>query len=173
MNRNLTYQTERLVLRQTTLDDAAFIFELLNTPKWSKFIGDRNIKNIVDAEAYIQNEILPVIKKNGYGNFTVLRKSDTIKIGSCGLYDREGVEGIDIGFAFLPEYEKLGYAFESAFKIKEVGIVNFGLKQISAITNPENIGSQKLLEKLDFKYLKEINLPESKEALLLYKWESN
>ncbi|WP_316928652.1 GNAT family N-acetyltransferase [Gillisia sp. JM1] len=122
MNRNLTYQTERLVLRQTTLDDAAFIFELLNTPKWSKFIGDRNIRNIQDAEAYIQNDILPVIKKNGYGNFTASRKSDNIKIGCCGLYDREGVEGIDLGFAFLPEYEKLGYAFESAFKIKEIAL---------------------------------------------------
>lgn len=173
MNHYLTYQTERLILRQTTLDDAAFIFELLNTPKWTQFIGDRNIRNIKDAEAYIQNVILAGIKKNGYGNFTVSRKSDNLKIGCCGLYDREGVDGIDIGFAFLPQYEKLGYAFEGAFKIKEIGVVNFGLKQISAITNPENIGSQKLLEKLGLNYVEEISLPTSKEPLLLYKWKAN
>jgi RimJ/RimL family protein N-acetyltransferase len=100
MNLDLTYQTERLLLRETTLDDAAFIFELLNTPKWTQFIGDRNIRNIQDAEAYIQNDILPVIKKNGYGNFTVSIKSDNVQIGCCGLYDREGVDGINIGFAF-------------------------------------------------------------------------
>lgn len=173
MNQSLIYETTRLILKKTTLEDAAFIFELLNTPKWSQFIGDRNIRNIEDAEAYIQNTILPVIKKNGYGNFTVFRKSDDLKIGCCGLYDREGVEGIDIGFAFLPQYEGLGYAFESAFKIKEVALKDFKLDKLSAITNRNNIGSQKLLEKLNLRFEKEIRLPNTKDALLLYVWEYN
>ena len=169
MNQELTYQTERLILQQTTVDDAALILELLNTPKWTEFIGDRNIRNIEDAEAYINNTILPVIKKNGFGNFTILRKSDKVKIGCCGLYDREGVEGIDIGFAFLPQYEKLGYAFESAFKIKEIAVNEFKLERLSAITNRKNVGSQKLLEKLGLKFLEIITLPESDEKLMLYK----
>lgn len=169
MNQELTYQTDRLILQQTTVDDAALILELLNTPKWTEFIGDRNIMNIEDAEAYINNTILPVIKKNGFGNFTILRKSDKVKIGCCGLYDREGVEGIDIGFAFLPQYEKLGYAFESAFKIKEIAVNEFKLERLSAITNRKNVGSQKLLEKLGLKFLEIITLPESDEKLMLYK----
>lgn len=172
MNQDLTYQTERLILRLTALEDAAFIFELLNTPKWIQFIGDRNINNINDAEAYIKSYMLPVIKKNGFGNYTVIRKSDRVKIGCCGLYDREGVDGIDIGFAFLPEYENQGYALESSSKMKEIGIANFGLDQISAITNPENIGSQKLLEKLDLNFSEMITLPKSEETLMLYKWKT-
>lgn len=173
MNQDITYHTERLSLKLTTLEDAAFMLELLNTPKWLQFIGDRNIRSIEDAEAYIQNNILPVIKKYGFGNFTVIRKSDNSKIGCCGLYDREGVEGIDIGFAFLPEYENQGYALESTFKIKELALKEFRLDSLSAITNKKNIGSQKLLEKLDLEYKKEISLPNSKESLLLYKWEAN
>ncbi|RKS53505.1 RimJ/RimL family protein N-acetyltransferase [Gillisia mitskevichiae] len=173
MNQDITYHTERLSLRLSTLEDAAFMLELLNTPKWLQFIGDRNIRSKEDAEAYIQNNILPVIKKYGFGNFTVIRKSDNSKIGCCGLYDREGVEGIDIGFAFLPEYENQGYALESAFKIKELALKEFRLDRLSAITNKKNIGSQKLLEKLDLEYKKEISLPNSKEPILLYKWEAN
>ncbi|HAH25695.1 MAG TPA: GNAT family N-acetyltransferase, partial [Prolixibacteraceae bacterium] len=61
----------------------------------------------------------------GYGNFTVTRKSDRVKIGICGLFDREGLEGIDIGFAFLPEYERKGYAFESADKLKDKAFDEF------------------------------------------------
>lgn len=165
----LPYQTERLILRPTNVDDAALFFELLNTPKWIRFIGDRNISDIQDAESYIQDKILPVFKQNGFGNYTVIRKSDEVKIGCCGLYDREGVEGIDIGFAFLPEYERQGFALESSSKIKDIAISVFGLSHISAITNPENLGSQKLLEKLGLKFLEFITLPESDEKLMLYK----
>jgi ribosomal-protein-alanine N-acetyltransferase len=171
MQKHDDYETERLILRATSLEDAEFIFELLNTPKWHQFIGDRNINSIKSAEDYINMHIFPIFKKNGFGNFTVIRKSDGQKIGSCGLYDREGVDGIDIGFAFLPAYEKQGYALESASKIKEMAVSDFCLLQISAITNPENIGSQKLLEKLDFQFVERISLPAAAEELLLYKWE--
>ncbi|WP_315897856.1 GNAT family N-acetyltransferase [Gillisia sp. Hel_I_86] len=135
-------------------------------------MGDRNISDIQDAETYIRDNILPVIKKNGFGNYTVIRKSDDAKIGCCGLYDREGVDGIDIGFAFLPEHERQGYALESSTKIKAIGISDFGLSQISAITNPENLGSQKLLEKLELNFSEMITLPKSDEVLMLYKWRA-
>lgn len=173
MSKDQTYETERLILRPTILEDAAFILDLLNTPKWLKFIGDRNVNTIESAEKYIESHMFPAFKKNGFGNYTVILKSDGQKIGNCGLYDREGVDGIDIGFAFLPAYEKQGYAFESASKIKEIGVTDFGLTQISAITNPENKGSQKLLEKLSLCYSNMIQLPKSEESLMLYKWKSN
>ena len=94
--------TERLVLKPTTLEDAAFILELLNSPKWLKFIGDRNVKSIAEAEAYIKERMLPQFERLGFTNNVVIRKADGKKIGACGLYDRDGLEGIDIGFAFLP-----------------------------------------------------------------------
>ncbi len=171
MELNLTYHTQRLLLRPTSLEDAAFIFELLNTPKWLQFVGDRNINNIAAAEDYIQNKMLPDLRKNGFGNFTVIRKEDGVKIGCCGLYDREGVAGIDIGFAFLPAYGGQGYAVESAAKIKAIAVSDFKFSQLSAITNPENTGSQKLLEKLDFHFVETITLPSAEEAVLLFKWE--
>ncbi|HSO86523.1 MAG TPA: GNAT family N-acetyltransferase, partial [Draconibacterium sp.] len=61
-----------------------------------------------DAKQYIKNKIRPQLEKLGFANYTLIRKSDGLKIGSCGLYDREGVEGIDIGFALLPAFEGLG-----------------------------------------------------------------
>ena len=92
-------------------------------------------------------------------------------MGTCGLYDREGLEGIDIGFAFLPPYEKMGYGFESAQKLKEVAASKFGVTKISGITAKENIPSQKLLEKLGLQFIKLIKLPDDEEELMYYEWQ--
>lgn len=161
-------ETERLLLKPAQVEDAAFVFELLNTPKWKEFIGDRNVNSIEDAEAYITTRMLPQFERLNYGNYIVIRKADNVKIGSCGLYDREGLEGIDIGFAFLPDYEGKGYAYEVASKILEVGINHFGIKNLSAITTQNNFSSQKLLEKLGLKYVKLITIPNDDEELMYY-----
>ncbi len=168
MSEYQSFETERLILRPTVEEDAPFLVELLNTPKWLQYIGDRKVRSIEDAKEYVKNKISPQLKRLGYANYTVIRKSDGAKLGSCGLYDREGLEGVDIGFAFLPQFEKQGYAFESASKIKEAGFQVFDIEEISAITTKENIASQKLLEKLGLKYIKTIKIPNDDEDLLLY-----
>lgn len=161
-------ESERLILRPTNRDDADFILELLNIPKWIKYIGDRNVRSLEDAKKYISEKITPQFDRLGYGNFTVIRKSDGKKIGSCGLFDREGIQGIDIGFGFLPEVEGNGYAFEGANKIKQLARDTFKLKQINAITSQKNMESQKLLLKLGLTYRHLITLPDTDEELMFY-----
>ncbi len=167
-----SFETERLILKPTSPKDASFIYELLNSPKWKKYIGDRNVNSVEDARVYIDTKMQPQLEKLGYSNYTVIRKTDHKKIGTCGLYDREGVEGVDIGFAFLPQYEKKGYALEAANKLKEISINEFGLVQISAITTKDNVSSQKLLEKLGLKFSKIVTMPNDNQEFLLYKFNT-
>ncbi|MCB0516008.1 MAG: GNAT family N-acetyltransferase [Bacteroidetes bacterium] len=171
MTHHHSFETERLLIRPTSENDAAFILELLNTPKWIKFIGDRNVNTISDAQNYIKNKMLPQLRQRGYSNYTLIRKNDQQKIGTCGLYHREGLDGIDIGFALLPQYEKKGYAFEAAAKIKEAAFDVFGIHRLLAITTKDNFASQKLLEKLSLQCTETITLPNDSEELLLYKIE--
>lgn len=161
-------ETTRLLLIPTSVADATFFYELLNTPKWIQFIGDRKVYSVSDAEKYITERMLPQFEKLGYGNFTVILKQDGQKIGSCGLYDREGIDGVDIGFAFLPAFEQAGYAFESAQALLNTGKNTFKLPKINAITTKENIKSQQLIEKLGLTFQKEITIPNDTETLLLY-----
>ncbi|MCH4822632.1 GNAT family N-acetyltransferase [Gramella lutea] len=163
-----TFATERLILRPTNTEDSAFIFELLNSPKWLNFIGDRNIKNEKDAEDYISRRMLPQLERLGFSNFTIIRKEDGKKIGSCGLYDREGLEEIDIGYAFLPDFEKKGYAFEATVELKKVAREVFGIEKLNAITLERNESSRKLLKKLNFKFKEKIRLPDDPDELMLY-----
>jgi len=162
------FETENLILRATNHTDAAFVLELLNTPKWIKYIGDRNVKTVEDARQYIANKMQPQQERLGFSNYTVIRKSDNVKMGSCGLYDREGLEGIDIGFAFLPAYEGKGYAYEAAKVIRDFGLNTLGMESIQAITTVDNTASQKLLTKLGFLQTGETTLPGDTEKLMVY-----
>jgi RimJ/RimL family protein N-acetyltransferase len=164
------FSTERLTLRPTSIGDAAFIVELLNSPLWIQNIGDRNVYNISDAETYVKTKMLAQLEVLGYGNYTVIRDSDEALIGTVGLYDRPGTEGIDIGFAFLPQYFGQGYALESAQRIMQAAVQEFGLKIIGGYTLPSNKASQKLLEKLGLRFVDMRKMPNDKEEIMYYEY---
>ncbi len=164
-----TFETQRLLLRPTGEGDAAFIKALVNTPKWLEFIGDRNIQTEEDAVAYIQARILPQLQRLGFAHFTLIRKSDGKAVGACGLYDREEFEGVDIGFALLPAYEGMGYAFEAANRIKQAALEEFKVSALSGITRKSNLGSQKLLQKLGMSFAGFVELPDQTEEMMLFK----
>ncbi len=166
-----TIETKRLRIKPTNIDDSQLILDIFNSPKWLKFIGERHVHTLLEAKRYIQEKMLPQLESLGYGNNTIIRKEDGVKIGTCGLYDRDGVDGVDIGFAFLPQYEGKGYAFESAQKIVTIAKRKYHLSKINGITTKENLSSQKLLKKLGLEFVKEITIPNDKEKLLLYTLE--
>lgn len=70
----------------------------------------------------------------------------------CGFVKRDTLPDADIGFAFLPQFEKKGYAFESANAVMKYGKDVLSLKRVLAITTQDNESSGRLLDKLGFKY---------------------
>lgn len=162
------FQSERLLIRPTNLEDIDFIIELVNTPKWLKYIGNRCVLNEQDATEYIKNKVIAQFKRLGYGNYTLIRKEDGVKVGSAGLYDRDGLEGIDIGFALLPQYERKGYAIEASCIVRDAAFEQFDLEEIGAITTKDNKGSQTLLERLGFSFQTYTILPNDEEELMYY-----
>ncbi|WP_345202881.1 GNAT family N-acetyltransferase [Chryseobacterium ginsengisoli] len=168
---NNFYETERLILRPMSLEDGEFILDLYNRPKFIQFIGDRNLKTITDAENYIQNRFLPQMEKLGFGNYLMITKDENQKVGAVGIFEREGLDVVDIGFSLLDEFEGKGYAYEAAIKVKSIGMDDFGLKKISAITTKDNFSSQRLIEKLGLTFQKFVNIPGDPEELMYYETE--
>lgn len=160
--------TERLVLTPMTLQDASFVNRLVNTKEWIENIGQRNIHSDEDARNYIQDKMIDHYTQHGFGNFLMTRKSDGSKIGCISLYNRDDVDGVDIGFAMLPDYMNKGYAFEGAAAIKKLAKEDLKLSGITAFTTKENMISQKLIEKLGLEFKKTIIFGEEKEELLFY-----
>ena len=71
----LILETERLILRKFTLADAPFILELVNTPTWLQFIGDKGVRNLQDAQNYLKNGSLKSYQENDFGFYFVGEKS--------------------------------------------------------------------------------------------------
>lgn len=159
-------ETERLYLKRAKLKDSDFIFELLNSASWLKYIGDKNITTKNKAKEYIQEILINSYDKNGFGLLIIKLKNDT-SIGLCGFLKREYLEHADLGFALLPIYEGLGYAFEATYAIMEYGESELDFKKVMAICMETNQRSLQLLSKLGFKIIDTITPSEASEELLL------
>ena len=169
MEKYKTFETERLRLRPVVKEDAPFILQVLNMPKWLQNIGDRDVKTVAEAEKYIADRMTPQLERLGFGNYVVMLKKDGTKIGNCGFYDRPGLKGTDIGFAFLPDYEGQGFGTESASRLMRAAREDFDLKTVLGITAKHNVASQKLLEKIGLRHTGFTTLPGETEELMLYK----
>jgi len=153
-------ETERLVLRRLTSDDAAFILELLNEPAFLENIGDRGARTLADARRYIARGPVASYRKFGFGLYLVELKDSGAPIGICGLLKRDWLEHVDIGFAFLQKFWSRGYARESAAAVMHYGWTTLRLPRIVAITKPTNQASITLLEKLGLRFEKIITQPD-------------
>lgn len=160
--------TERLKIERANLKDARFFLNLMNSPGWLKYIGDREIKTVEDAKSYIESTLITSYKENGYGLYRVSLRQSEIPIGICGFLKRDYLEYADLGFAILPKYERKGYIFEAAMEMVKQGKIYFSPKPILAITTEENLPSRNLLIKLGFALVDKINEPKENEELLLY-----
>ena len=164
-------ETERLILRQFTTDDAEFIYELLNEPSWIQNIGDRNIRTLEDACTYIVNGPMKSYEKNGFGLWLILLRETGESIGMCGLIRRDGLDDVDIGYALLPRFWSRGYAVEAARAAKDYAGKVVGLKRIVAIVDPANESSIRVLEKIGLRYAKMVRLSADDIDLKLFSVE--
>lgn len=136
---------------------------------WLQHIGNRGVHTVEEAHTYILTKMLPQLVRLGFGNYTVIRKSDGAKMGTCGLHDRPGLDGIDIGYAFLEQYHGQGYAYEAAERLKQAAIEDFRFTGLCAITTHENTPSQRILEKLGLELVGTVHIENDPKELRLYK----
>ena len=164
-------ETERLQLREFTPEDAGFALRQLNEPSFIENIADRGVRDLEQARAYLLNGPMAGYENNGYGLWAVVEKSSGQIIGMCGLIKRPNLDHADLGYAFLPEYFGKGFAFEACTASIAAASRDFGMPQLLAIVNPDNMASRRLLEKLGFR-LQEIRVVHAGEpALCIYRCE--
>jgi [ribosomal protein S5]-alanine N-acetyltransferase len=167
----LVGRTARLVLRHFTLDDAAFILELVNEPDWLRFIGDRDVHTLEQARTYLERGPMSLYDKFGFGFYRVELAADGTPVGMCGLIQREVLDGVDIGFALLERHERCGYGHEAAAEVVRQAREDHGLDRLLAITNLDNARSIALLEKLGMHYERDLRLPGEDADVRLYAME--
>jgi len=161
-------ETNRLLITKFTENDATFFYKLANSPNWIRYIGDRGLKTVTDAQLYLKEDTLKSYTEFGFGFYKLQLKENGELIGTSGLVKRDWLEYVDIGFALLPEYEGKGFGFEASEEILKLAKNQFHLNKILAITLPTNKKSVKLIEKLGLVFEKRVKPFEDDEELLLF-----
>jgi RimJ/RimL family protein N-acetyltransferase/protein tyrosine phosphatase (PTP) superfamily phosphohydrolase (DUF442 family) len=146
------FETDRLRLRRLEVADAPFILQLVNEPSWLRFIGDRGVHNLADAEHYIVGGPQRLYATYGFGLFMVEKREDGTSLGLCGLIKRDTLPDVDIGFAFLPEHWGQGYAREAAAATLRYARDTHKLPRVVAITSLDNVASGRVLETIGMRF---------------------
>lgn len=143
-------ETNRLLLRELTPNDAEWFYRLNSNPNVIKYTGNTAFKSITEAKDFLENYSDYAL--NGYGRWAVLHKSTGKNLGWCELkYDAVNNE-TDIGFRFFEEEWNNGYATESAVACIMYGFEKFELTRIIGRTMKKNSNSVNVLEKLGMIY---------------------
>ncbi len=164
----IVLETERLVLRRLTLEDAAFMRRLVNEPAWLEFIGDRGVRTVEDAREYLRKGALDSYERLGFGLWAVVPRGGESPIGICGLVKRDFLDDADLGFAFFPEFWGRGYGREAAAAVVAHARRDLGFRRVVAITVPGNRRSIALLETIGFELEKTFKYPGGGEEVLLF-----
>jgi [ribosomal protein S5]-alanine N-acetyltransferase len=164
-------QTPRLSIEPFALGDAAFIVELLNDPGWLRYIGQRNVHTADDARAYLRNGPLAAQARHGFALWAVRRRDaagDAAPVGMCGLVRRDGLDDVDLGYAFLPAARGQGLAREAAAAVLRHGFEQLGLTRIVAITSVDNLASGRVLEAIGMGFERRLRVAGHDDDSLLY-----
>jgi [ribosomal protein S5]-alanine N-acetyltransferase len=164
----IVIETERLILRKFTTEDAPFMLKLLNTPAWLRFIGDRNVHTVEEAKQFLLNGYLKSYETHGFGFYLAMEKTTQNPIGMCGLVKRNTLEDVDIGFAFLPDFVGKGYGFEAASATLNYAENVLKLEKVIAIVDPENVVSIALIKKIGLQFERMVRLSADDIELMLF-----
>lgn len=152
--------TDRLVIRRLSLDDAGFVLELFNEEAFLRNIGDKGLRSQEDARRYLRDGPMDSYRRFGFGMYRVELEGEGTPVGICGLRTRDCHQDIEIGFAMVTEFRRRGYALESAAAVIKQARDRLGLSRVVAITNPDNRASKELLRKLGFELESAIRMAE-------------
>lgn len=166
---NVVLATARTSVSEISLADAPFMFELLRSPGWIKYIGDRKLSDVEQVAAYIEQHYIKVRQQYGLGYYLV-RDLAGAGMGVAGFLKRDYLDNLDFGFAFMPAFSGQGFATEAARALVTYGASQLGFTVLDAVTMQENLPAKRLLEKLGFTLCGDIQVPDSPAGWQQYRW---
>lgn len=147
-------ETARLYLRPFEPGDLDALALMFADPEVMRFLpagqGISRERTQAALSRYIESW-----ETNGYGLYAVIEKSSSTLIGHCGLSQLDHTDEIELAYGLRRASWGKGYATEAARACLRFGFEELNLDRIVGIVVPENIASQRILEKLGMQYIRE------------------
>lgn len=147
-------ETERLILRELTVDDVEPLLDILGDP-WTMRYYHR---------PFSRDEVLGWVDRwrssyaeNGFGLWGLVLKETGQLVGDTGLslQDVEGEYFPEVGWHVHKQHQRQGLATEAARASLDYGFGPCGLGRIISLIRPENEPSWRVAEKLGMRVWKE------------------
>ena len=150
----LLFETPRLIGRQLAAVDTDALFQVYGDKDAMRWVGDGEPLPREDCVRWVE-----VTENNyarrGYGmSALVLRESGAV-IGFCGLVHPGGQEAVEIKYALVRDHWGQGLATEAVGAMLAYGAQAFELSRVIATIYPENLASQRVLEKVGMRVLED------------------
>lgn len=146
---NFGFETERLYIRNTVLDDVDLLLKMDKQEKTQIYLGGIKHKSREERIIFLENKINKY--KDGYLGYLTVCLKDKTPIGFIGLSVDSNKRSAKLSYIFDYDYCSNGYCTEACFKLLEYGFDKIKLDSIYADTVIDNISSKRVLEKLGFK----------------------
>lgn len=150
--------TERLILREFSLEDAPDFYELNLDKEVMKYTADHVFQSLEESADLIRN--YKEYERTGFGRWTVVLKETNEVLGWCGLKYIKSVDEVDLGYRLKRKYWNKGYATEACKASLDIGFNQYGIGLIVGRTMTGNAASRRVLEKIGMTYWKEFDFEE-------------
>ena len=149
---SVLFETDRLLVRQYTLDDAPQAFVIYSDPEVMRFLGTpggKSLESVEKMRAAIADRYLPRYSATPqFGAWAAERKSDRKIVGTILLKDLDGQPEIEVGWHLARFAWGRGYATEGARGAMTHGFDIAKLDRIVAVVHPDNLKSQAVCRRL-------------------------
>ena len=139
-------ETERLLLRTWTVDDAEAAFAIWGDPDVMRYVDDGKPFTDVDCVRRSLCAAQDVQEEHGHCLWAVVERSSDVLIGACGFHPFD--DGLELAFHFARAYWGHGFATEAAMACINYGFRVLDTSRIVAAHHTDNVGSRRVLQKL-------------------------
>jgi ribosomal-protein-alanine N-acetyltransferase len=149
-----TFATARMLATRICEADFDELFRLNQDPAVAKTMA--GTRSGSETREFILSAV-EHWERHGYGFWIFRERADGSFIGRGGLrhVDIDGRPEIEIAYAVMPEFWRRGFATEMARATVDVA-GKLAMRDLAAVTLPTNLGSRGVMEKVGFRYEREI-----------------
>lgn len=139
-------------------DDDYFLHLLNKDEEVMKYIGPTKTRE--ESSDYFR--LAKAISTENFGYRIAIEKQSAEFVGWFVLKHLDQTNQIELGYRLMKKYWGKGYATEGSERMIEFAFDKLNIERLVAVTMPQNDASQKVLDKLGFRFISEATYYENK-----------
>ena len=155
MNSLDKFNTERISAERLKEEHIEFIHRMHQDEQVMSYLG--GIRSSEQTAEYMEQNLYHW-EKYGYGIWVLRENSTGDLIGRGGMRNAVlgGNEEVEVAYGLLPEFWNKGLATEFAGAVVRIGLSEIGLSGLACVTHPDNLASQRVVEKTGFVFERKV-----------------